>query len=233
MHRNTRIAVLATLAATLSACGGSKSSTGTGTPSSTVNVGAVSGSITGFGSVFVDGAEYDDTAATVSDDTDPAKPVASTLDALAIGQSVDLSLGNAGRINHIGIGATLAGPIDAGSIDPNDAGSSNMVADSFTLLGQTVTFVPSGAGATLFVGVTDSTQLKDGQQVLVHGPINASGVVTANLIVVLPSGSKPFYRVTGLAQSTDATAKTFKLGADHLLRHGQDSSPRGLSSRTG
>ena len=139
------------------------------------SVGAVSGSITGFGSVFVDGAEYDDTAATVSDDTDPANPVASTLDALAIGQSVDLSLDSAGRFRHLGIGATLAGPIDAGSIDPNDAGSSNMVANSFTILGQTVTFVPSGAGATLFVGVTDSTQLMDGQQVLVHGPLDASG----------------------------------------------------------
>ena len=95
MKRNFRIAVLATLAATLASCGGSSSSTGAG---STRSVGAVSGSITGFGSVFVDGAEYDDTAATVSDDTDPANPVASTLDALAIGQSVDLSLDSAGRI---------------------------------------------------------------------------------------------------------------------------------------
>jgi len=170
---------------------------------------AVSGTITGFGSVIVDQVEYDDSAATVLRDDDPAAPTPCTLASLALGQQVDLSLQN-GKIGKAFIEASVIGPIDAGSINPNDNGTENKVANSFTVLGETVVFTPSGEGATLFVGITDSTKLEDGQIVEVHGTPGAGGVVNATRVVVLPATGATALRVSGIV--ANATGTTFTLG---------------------
>jgi hypothetical protein len=174
---------------------------------------AVSGTITGFGSVIVDGVAYEDTAATVSDDTDPAKPVAAALTDLSLGEHVDCTLDGQGRLAHVSISSALVGPIDAGSLNPNDAGSNNSVADSFTVLGQVVTFTPSGTGATVFQGVADATGLTDGQVVVVHGTTAADGSISATRVDVLPAGAQAVYRVSGAVKNTSISASTFQLNA--------------------
>ncbi len=192
---------------------------GSGTSSSTANqpsngastaVQAANGTVTGFGSVVVDGVEYDDTNATVESDTDPASPTPATLGDLRLGQQVGVSFDN-GQLAHISIMASVIGPIDAGSINPNDAGTRSTVANSFTVYGQTVVFTPSGDDATVFEGITDATKLQDGQLVEVHGSLDAKGEVTATRVVVLPPGGATVVRVVGVA--TNTTASTFSIGS--------------------
>ena len=204
MTTRVRLFTPALLLLFAAACGGSSSSTASSsTPS------AVSGTITGFGSVIVDQVEYDDSTATVVRDDDPANPTPVTVDALRLGQQVNLSLRD-GQCTSAFIEATVIGTIDKGSINPNDTGTTNTVADSFTVLGQTVVFTPSGAGATVFAGITDSTQLADGQIVEVHGTLGTGGTVAATRIEVLPATGTTALRVSGIV--ANATAKTFTLG---------------------
>ncbi len=200
------------LALALAACGGSSSTAGgsSGTTGGTA-LQAATGTITGFGSVVIDGVEYDDSGATVSRDTDPAHPIDATLDDLHIGQQVMVTFAN-GAITHVSILASVIGKIDAGSINPNDAGTTNPLADSFTVDGQTVVFTTTGADATAFDGVDGAAQLADGQLVEVFGTLDASGHVVATRIVVMPPGGATVVRVAGIVQNTNATAATFTLG---------------------
>ena len=204
MMTRVRQFIPALLIALVAACAGSGS-----TSSASSAPDAVSGTITGFGSVIVDQVEYDNSVATVVRDDDPSAPALATLAALKLGQQVNLSLAN-GKIGRAFIEATVIGTIDAGSINPNDSGSSNTVADSFTVLGQTVVFVPSGTGATIFAGVADSTKLQDGQIVEVHGTLGTGGTVNATRIEVLPAGGTTALRVSGVV--ANATDHTFTLG---------------------
>jgi hypothetical protein len=188
-----------------------------GTPSSSLvdsaSQSSVSGTVSGLTSpsLVVDGATYDATAASVVKDTDPANPTPATFDDLELGQQVILSLGG-GKIHEAFIEATVVGTIDKGSINPNDTGTTNTVASSFTVLGQTVVFTPSGSGATVFDGITGSSELADGQIVEVYGTLGAGGTVLATRIDVLPSTGTTVVRVEGIVASTDATAHTFLLG---------------------
>jgi hypothetical protein len=171
----------------------------------------VSGTVTGLGSVIVDGMAYDDSAATVSNGTDPAQPTPATPADLALGQQVQLTL-SGGKVAQAEVQTTVLGPIDAGSINPNDPGTTNAVPNSFTVLGQTVTFATEGASATMFEGVSDPTKLQDGQRVAVHGTVDDKGNVAATRIVVVPAASAQEARVAGVVANTNATAHTFTIG---------------------
>jgi hypothetical protein len=193
------------------ACGSTETTNGT-TSSTTVNgtaLQAASGTITGFGSVLVDGVEYDDAGATVSNDTDPANPKPATIGDLRIGQQVTVTFAN-GKIDHVSIVATLIGEIDAGSISGVDAGSTSTVANSFTVNGQLVVYTPSGDDATVFEGISDASKLADGQLVEVHGTLGSDQQVLATRIVVLPADGTVRVRVAGIVQN--ANASTFTLG---------------------
>jgi hypothetical protein len=187
--------------------------TGSSGPTGTTDTSAalVSGTITGFGSIFVDGVEYDDSAATVSNAIDPANPTPATNADLALGQQVELQL-SGGKVAQAEVQATVLGSIDAGSINPNDAGTTNPVANSFTVLGQTVTFATSGPTATVFDGVTDATRLQDGQRVAVYGTVDDKGNVAATRIGVVPAANGTGVHVAGVVANANAAGHTFTIG---------------------
>lgn len=109
------------LALLLTACGGGVGTGGTGS--------FASGSITGFGSVIVNGIEFDDGAAAVEDGDGGG----SNRSALRLGMTVEIDAdaiaGGRARARRIRFDSALVGPIE--SIDA--------AAGRFTMLGQTVT----------------------------------------------------------------------------------------------
>jgi hypothetical protein len=192
----------------LAACGGGGSGGG-GEPASpaapvdtTVLSAAVdvSGTITGFGSVIIDGVKYDDTQTSVSTDTNPAAPTAAALTDLKLGMRVEGKLKN-GVMTDLVMQASLVGPVAA----------LDATATSFTLYGQTVKVSVTGATPTAFEGVQDFAGLMAGDWVEVHGTVDANKAIVATRIERKPQGdSAKGLRVGGVISNLDTTAKTFK-----------------------
>lgn len=202
--RTLRTTAVLALSALLAACGGSGGSSGPDQGAVATDPSMATGTVTGFGpTLTVDGVSYDASAATVSDDTDPASPAPASASDLTIGQQVELVL-HGGRPTHVGINATLVGLIDPGSLDTT--------AGRFTVLDQAVTYSQSGDAATRLVGVKDASGLGVGRLVTVHGVVDATGAVAARLVVVMPKDAPLVQRVRGVAQGVDAAAKTLKIG---------------------
>ena len=194
---------LAAAALLLAGCGGGgsagPSSGGTGAAPSSF----AAGTITGFGSIIVNGVRFDDSSATVLDDD--GKP--SSRGSLKLGMSVEVHGGatsddgkgpraDAREIRH---GAEVLGPVSA--VDAT--------ARTLVVLGQTVR-------------VTDGTQIDErltggfagiavGTVLEIHGTLDvASGVYTATRLS--PSVAAEGFRIRGIVSSLDAVAKTFAIG---------------------
>lgn len=160
----------------------------------------VSGTITGFGSVIIDGVKYDDTQISVSTDTNPAAPTAAALSDLKLGMRVEGKLKN-GVMTDLVMHASLVGPVAA----------LDATATSFTLYGQTVKVNTIGATPTAFEGVQDFAGLIAGDWVEVHGTVDANKAIVATRIERKPQGdSAKGLRVGGVISALDTTAKTFK-----------------------
>src|SRR6185295_6785571 len=132
---------------------------------------AVSGTITGFGSVIIDGVHYDDSTTTVAIDTDPAAPSAGTLSDLKLGMRVEAKVHD-GKLDDVVIHASLVGPI--ATIDAANT--------RFTIYGQTVQVATGGASPTVFEGVATFAGLAAGDRVEVHGTVDANKTVVATRI---------------------------------------------------
>ena len=160
----------------------------------------VSGTITGFGSVIIDGVNYDDTQTSVSTDTNPAAPTAGTLTDLKLGMRVEAKLKN-GVMTDLVMRASLVGPVAA----------LDATASSFTLYGQTVKVSVTGATPTAFEGVQDFAGLVAGDWVEVHGTVDANKTIAATRIERKPQGdAAKGLRLGGVISALDTTARTFK-----------------------
>jgi hypothetical protein len=200
------LALLATSAAVLvAACGGGGgASSDPPAPAGNLPAGAgdlaVTGTITGFGSVIVDGVKYDDSVTAVSVDQGASAPSTGSLSDLKLGMNVDAKI-SAGKLTDVVVRAKLEGPV--GSVDLPNA--------SFTVYGQTVKVVVTGATPTLFDGVTDLTSLNSGDRVEVHGTIDAANAITATRVERKPSTEAATgIRIGGVVTALDSSAKTFK-----------------------
>ena len=162
---------------------------------------AVSGTITGFGSVILDGKKYDDTATAVSNANDPGAPASGALTDLKLGMHID-GLVKDGKLTDAVVTAAMTGPV--GSIDSANA--------SFTVYGQAVKVVTTGATPTVFDGVADLAALVVGDRVEVHGTLDATKAVNATRIERKPRTEANGVRLGGVVASLDTSAKTFKLG---------------------
>jgi len=153
------------LAATLVACGGGgSSSAGVGTG----GTGSFAvGTISGFGSIIVNGVRYDDSSATVLDDDDNA----SSSSALAIGQVVELrgavdSDGLKGSATSIAYFSELKGRIDF------------IGANSVTVFGHVVNVTAT----TVFQNAAGLADLTVDNVIEVYGLPAAGGAITATRI---------------------------------------------------
>lgn len=181
--------------------GGDSSSASDTTPDATAAA-FTQGTITGFGSVIVNGVRFDDSAASVTDD-DGTKH---TLGALRLGMRVEIdssvvdSSTATARASAVRFGGQVTGPVEA--VDAT--------AGTLTVLGQgvdvttTTVFDDSLAGGLAAVAT--------GAVVEVHGLLDsATGRITATRIE--PESTATVYKLRGVVSALDSTAKTFRIGA--------------------
>ena len=195
--RLARIA-LAWLAAAVLAigCGGGG---GSGTPSATGSA-LTMGTISGFGSIIVDGVRFDDSSAEVLDDDDQPHDRSE----LRLGMTVEvlsdrIQAANA-MAHRIRFGADIVGPVEA--IDGT--------ARQLTVLGQTVevsdttVFEDDLAGGLAALAVGDVVE--------VHAQLNtANGHYLAKRIEKKAQAN--LFRLRGVVAQLDSAAKTFHIGA--------------------
>lgn len=198
------LAIAATLLVT--GCGGGEVATllagvgsgGTGAPVRIV------GTLTGFGSLIVDGMRRDEAMAAYMSEEDqgPAMAMAST--GMMLGHSVDLGLDTNDSITTVLVSPELVGTVSA------------VGADGITLLGTNVTINRDTAAGpvTVLAGYAAPTAIQVGDRVAVYGLLKTDSqgatYVQATLIVQKPLGSG--IRLTGYVSQYNATAGTLVVG---------------------
>ncbi len=188
--------------AVLWGCGGGGSSspsqtTATTPPSATIA--SVDGTITGFGSVIIDGVRFDDSATKVAI-ANSADATAATLGDLHTGMRVQGELKD-GVLQNLVVNFALVGTV--GTVDAT--------AGTLTVFGQTIKTTTTGQLPTVFEGFSALAQLAVGDLVKVSGTVASDGSITATRIERRAKDGTEVFRVSGAVQSIDATAKTFML----------------------
>ncbi len=188
------------LVAIIAACGGGSNSAGVGSGGTgAFNITAYSeGTITGFGSVIVNGSRYDDTLATVRDEDGPRNRSDLKLGmVVAVEGKIDNS--NLASANDISFDSALLGPVSAVS------GSSK----TFNIIGQTVQVDDSTVfGPSLAQGFTSITA---GDVLEVHGFLNAAAnTLQATLIERKSNATK--YKISGLIKGLQTSNRTLMIG---------------------
>jgi len=206
INRLTKLTVAMTLVLGLSACGGGGS--GSGTTASTASV----GTITGFGSIFVNGVEFETNNASIIIDGSPANE--SDLSVGMVAEVGGNSSGSRGTAVSIDISDELEGVVQSNSIPP--AGNSG----TMVIMGQTVTIDANTLFESDVVGIISIDQVSAGNVVEVSGYGDGTGSVFATRIEVKAVdlatylvGESEGVEFKGLVSNLDTTAQTFDIGA--------------------
>ena len=202
-HLLRRLSVVG-LAVALAACGGGSdpsptAAAGTAPASATAAQGA-SGTITGFGSVIVDGVTYEDTNAVVKVETDASQPSSATTADLKLGMQVEVTADASGQARAVTVVSSVLGRVTA------------KAADAFTVAGQTVKVSADPAAPTVWDGVAGLAELAVNDFVEVHGRRDADGAILATRVERKDPASAVAVRVTGAVANLDAAARTFTVG---------------------
>ena len=189
------------LACVFAACGGGGSSSYTSSSSAAGSASTIVtyGTITGFGSVFVNGVRFDVSSAQVSDNSQSA-----TADDLKVGQMVRLEAedrhdGGLPRALHIERDSAVEGSVTA--VDTT--------AGTITILGQVV-IVDSSTMFDSRISPASLAGITVGMKIEVDGFVAADGSIHATRIE--PNKVATDNEVTGTIASLDAALKTFKIG---------------------
>ncbi len=184
----------------IAACGGGSNSAGVGSGGTgAFSVTAYSeGTITGFGSVIVNGLRYDDGLAVVRDEEGLRSRSDLKLGmVVAVDGNVDSN--NSASASVIRYDSALLGPVKTVSLGSK----------TFTVMGQTVYLDNSTVlDASLAQGLAS---ILSNDVVEVHGFLNAAtNQLQATLVERKTSVSK--YKISGLVQNQQVSAKTFMIG---------------------
>ena len=177
-----------------SSTAGNSGSDNSGGPGSGASPGGdiIRGTITGFGSVFVDGNRFDTANASVTKDDDE-----SSEDDLNIGMVVelrgDLSAGTATRVDFE---EDIKGPVDA--VNP----------DQLTVLGQTVVLTPT----TVVDDGLNFGSLNVGDVLEVSGLRGENDALEATFIEDKLLSEVNAFKVIGTLRDLDAVAQSFRIG---------------------
>lgn len=185
--------VVAALALLLQACAGG-GETGTGLTNGSGGNDVSVGTITAFGSVWVNGVEFETTSSVVK-----LEGANSLTNALKLGMVVTVK----GKINVDGVSG-IADQILVEEVIKGQVTAKGT--SSFTVLGQEV-FVNE---TTLFEDGLTLGSLDVGNYVEVSGIVKSAGAITATRVERKTSLSA--YKLKGVASSTDPIAKTFTIG---------------------
>lgn len=185
----------------LTGCGGGSSgsaSSTSATPASTET--SATGTVTGFGSVVIDGEEYDTSAAVVSTSTDPSTSTEVPVSDVALGMQVTAQINASGKITTMVYAAATIGRVTASS------------ASSITVSGQTVVPSSNPALPTIYSGVGSMADIAVGDMVVVYGVTTGNGTITATRVEVKDPSVATKTRVVGNIGNLDSAAKTFTIG---------------------
>lgn len=208
--------LLLALAAFLASCGGGVGTGGTGGDATAY----ASGPITGFGSVFVGGVRFDDSAATVED----ADGGGRSRDDLRLGMTVEV---DSSAITTDGNGSTAsARRIQFESEIQGLVGLVNVNASTFTVLGQTVLVDATTVFDDRIAG--GLAGLSTGQGVEVYAVFDAAAL-RYRATRVEPSSLSGGLRLRGPVRVLDTTAQTLTVGSNSYSYAGASSIPAGLA----
>lgn len=194
-------------AAVLSACGagmpGSMPSANI-PPPAVVGQSTVTGTVTGFGSVIVDGVRVNNSRVAAGKEHDDGTVEAAEL---KLGQHVEIEHDGQLVATKVRISAEVEGAVSA--VDP--------ATGTLTILGQTVTINadPALGPVTVFEGYTALAGIQVGDKVEIHGVIKTDAAGRATLQatrIEKKTVADTADRVNGLVAELSTTAHTFKLG---------------------
>jgi Domain of unknown function (DUF5666) len=202
VHSRLRNGLAALACLLLAACGGSDSTPTSAGPSasSEQNV-TVSGAITGFGSVYVNGVRFDTSNATIMKDDSRA-----TQGELRVGQTVHLQ----GRVDD-STGRAVADSIRQDNELEGPISAVNTAAQTFVVLAHTVRVTPETSFDDSFGGFAALTV---GRQVEVSGMRNASGDLIATRIEGRSAGATQL-EIQGRITTLDTVTRKFRI--DNLV----------------
>lgn len=214
----TGLAALASALA-LVACGG-----GGDAGSSAAPEGATAGTVTGFGSIIVDGVRYDDRNARVHVDSVAGAPDDGSAE-VKLGQRVELryqGLEDNSAASDVLVSAEIIGPVTAVSPD-------------IVVAGQTIKINtdPAAGPVTVFDGFASAADIQIGQRIEVHGSALDASTVLATRIERKPSLAT-WVRVTGNLSNLASDGSSFTLGGlTVLVGTGTRISPAGATLANG
>lgn len=197
------------LIAGLAGCGGGGGSGGGLAGVGSGGTGITAGTVTGFGSVIIDGSRYPDTTASydITSDTGTATTISPTL--AKIGQQAEVATDAAGNATAVHIYPEVIGLVSSISAATN----------TITVAGTRV--VANATNATLpitvYGGYSQFSDIKINDRVEVHGlPMtdNSGAYVAASRIELKPGNCTGgcAVRVTGTLGQLNTSAQTFSLG---------------------
>jgi hypothetical protein len=176
------------------ACGGGGSDTGGPNLAGIEGSGFTAGTITGFGSIFVNGVEIQTNGATIRVDGATV-----TERELKIGQVVSVETRTSGSTRS-------AVSVSADNLVEGPVSAINAATQTLTVAGQLVRI----DGGTTFDGVAFAN-IQVGDVLEVHGFFNAAREIVATRIERKPAGSS--FEVTGVIAGLDSVARRFQLGS--------------------
>jgi Domain of unknown function (DUF5666) len=188
------------------ACGGGGSSVASVGSGGTGTVGTVNtfniGTITGFGSVFVNGVRFDDSSASVNDE-DGAR----SLNDLRLGMVVRVQ----GSVNASGSATASSFAFDSELLGP--VRSINTGSKTLVILGQTVVVDTN----TVFDSSLPSgfSSLQATQTIEVHGYLNPSANTLQATFVELKNNPNR-YKLSGTVTNLQSISKTFQIGQETI-----------------
>jgi Domain of unknown function (DUF5666) len=195
-----------TLSLTLAACGGGGGGSGSddsgNTGGTTPAVSYTAGTISGFGSIIVNGVRFDDSAASILDD----KGGRLSRDDLHLGAQVEIEGGSIDRASGrataltIRIGSELKGRVTAVDIG----------AQSLSMLGQTVLVTSTTVFDDSLGGGLSAISV--GQLIEVHARYDAAQGAYVASRIEREDGSSEF-KLRGMVSALDSNAKTFRIGS--------------------
>ena len=198
------VAILSFAAALVAGCGGGggdAATAGSSTAPATASTAAYTqGTITGFGSVIVNGVRFDESTAAVTDEDGSLTSASSLRLGMRVevdSAKVDASTATA-RASAVRYGAQVLGPVSA------------VAATSITVLGQVVDITATTVFDDSLVGGLAAVAV--GTVVKVHGLADAA---TGHIVAtrVEPETGATAYRLRGTVASLDTTFKTFAIGS--------------------
>lgn len=202
-----RVALAAALSFTLAACGGGGADGGTG------GTGVSSGTVTGFGSIFVNGVKFSTGSATFRRDDNP-----SSESELKIGMNVEvrgsISSSTNGTATLVEVEEAVRGSLEAAPLGTPAAGA------TMVILGQTVrvdetTLIDNNVCDTGELCTTLAQRLAamdTGDIFEVHGARNSDGSIGATFIE-RKSPPPVLFSVRGQVNNHDHATRTFGVGA--------------------